>query len=104
MHIWSPSLLYLLSSSNKISLLTWFHMQLQEHIFTGSNKLIKSIQVFLNVFNELRLCHVMEKSSSLQMKRESSKVGLLNHSYSLYLMPIYFNFLRLLSFKFGNGW
>ncbi|KAF5476799.1 hypothetical protein F2P56_003496 [Juglans regia] len=47
--------------------------QLQEHIFTGSNKLIKSIQVFLNVFNELRLCHVMEKSSSLQTKRESSK-------------------------------
>nr|XP_023907629.1 serine/threonine-protein kinase ATM-like [Quercus suber] len=47
-------------------------LQLQEHIFTESNKLIKSIQVFLNALNELRLCHVME-SSSLPSKRESSK-------------------------------
>ncbi|XP_038683516.1 serine/threonine-protein kinase ATM isoform X2 [Tripterygium wilfordii] len=49
-------------------------MQLQEHIFTGSNKLTKSIQVFLNALNELRLCHVMERSSSsVPMKRETSK-------------------------------
>ncbi|GMY24943.1 serine/threonine-protein kinase ATM isoform X1 [Fagus crenata] len=46
--------------------------QVQEHIFTESNKLTKSIQVFLNALNELRLCHVMEKSS-LPSKRESSK-------------------------------
>ncbi|KAK9995769.1 hypothetical protein SO802_020455 [Lithocarpus litseifolius] len=48
-------------------------LQLQEHIFTESNKLIKSIQVFLNALNELRLCHVMERSS-LPSKRESSKL------------------------------
>ncbi|KAM4115238.1 hypothetical protein ACJW30_04G133500 [Castanea mollissima] len=47
-------------------------LQLQENIFTESNKLIKSIQVFLNALNELRLCHVMERSS-LPSKRESSK-------------------------------
>ncbi|KAM3703878.1 hypothetical protein ACJW31_04G131600 [Castanea mollissima] len=47
-------------------------LQLQEHIFTESNKLIKSIQVFLNALNELRLCHVMERSS-LPSKRECSK-------------------------------
>ncbi|KAM7277000.1 hypothetical protein ACFE04_018866 [Oxalis oulophora] len=45
-------------------------MQVQEHIFTESNTLIKSIQVILNALNELRLFHVMERSSS---KQESSK-------------------------------
>ncbi|KDO69633.1 hypothetical protein CISIN_1g0001722mg, partial [Citrus sinensis] len=47
--------------------------QVQKYIFTESNKLIKSIQVFLNALNELRLCHVMERSSSVPPKRESSK-------------------------------
>lgn len=47
--------------------------QVQKFIFTESNKLIKSIQVFLNALNELRLCHVMERSSSVPPKRESSK-------------------------------
>ncbi|KAE8124229.1 hypothetical protein FH972_019134 [Carpinus fangiana] len=47
-------------------------LQVHENIFTESNKLIKSIQIFLNALNELRLCHVMERSSLLS-KRESSK-------------------------------
>ncbi|XP_011028561.1 PREDICTED: serine/threonine-protein kinase ATM [Populus euphratica] len=47
--------------------------QAQEHILTESNELIKSVQVFLNALNELRLCHVMEKSSLRQSKRESTK-------------------------------
>ncbi|KAI5562653.1 hypothetical protein BDE02_15G066000 [Populus trichocarpa] len=48
-------------------------LQAQEHILTESNELIKSVQVFLNALNELRLCHVMEKSSLRQSKRESTK-------------------------------
>ncbi|XVF09293.1 hypothetical protein REPUB_Repub07fG0080200 [Reevesia pubescens] len=46
--------------------------QVQEHIFVDSNKLIKSIQVWLNALNELRLCYVMERSSG-PIRRESSK-------------------------------
>lgn len=49
-------------------------MQVQEHIFSESNKLSKSIQVFLNALNELRLCYVMERSSSVPSIQESSKV------------------------------
>ncbi|GLT47213.1 hypothetical protein SLA2020_209240 [Shorea laevis] len=37
-------------------------LQVKEHIFTESNKMTKSIQVFLNALNELRLCYVMERS------------------------------------------
>ncbi|KAL9337902.1 hypothetical protein Peur_069671 [Populus x canadensis] len=48
-------------------------LQAQEHILSESNELIKSVQVFLNALNELRLCHVMEKSSLRQSKRESTK-------------------------------
>ncbi|XP_061953335.1 serine/threonine-protein kinase ATM isoform X2 [Populus nigra] len=48
-------------------------LQAQEHILTECNELIKSVQVFLNALNELRLCHVMEKSSLRQSKRESTK-------------------------------
>ncbi|GAV63786.1 PI3_PI4_kinase domain-containing protein/FAT domain-containing protein/FATC domain-containing protein, partial [Cephalotus follicularis] len=48
--------------------------QVKEHIFNDSNKLIKSIQVFLNCLNELRLCHVMARSSSISpLNREGSK-------------------------------
>ncbi|XP_057988495.1 serine/threonine-protein kinase ATM isoform X2 [Hevea brasiliensis] len=47
-------------------------LQVQEHILTDSNKLIKSIQVFLNALNKLRLCCVFERSS-VPSKRESSK-------------------------------
>ncbi|KAK9278063.1 hypothetical protein L1049_027621 [Liquidambar formosana] len=50
-------------------------LQVQDNIFTESNKLIKSIQVMLYSFNELRLCHVMERTatSTILSKRESSK-------------------------------
>ncbi|KAK9943183.1 hypothetical protein M0R45_008801 [Rubus argutus] len=48
-------------------------LQCAGNIFTDSNKLIKSIQVWLNALNELRLCHVMERSSLLPLKPESSK-------------------------------
>lgn len=51
-----------------------FYMQVQESIFTDSNKLIKSIQIWLNALNELRLCHVMQKSSSFPSRVEISKV------------------------------
>ncbi|KAL5544201.1 hypothetical protein UlMin_007985 [Ulmus minor] len=50
-------------------------LQVQEHIFADSNRLIKSIQVLLNALNELRLCHVMERSSSAPSKRETSKAS-----------------------------
>ncbi|CAJ1975137.1 unnamed protein product [Sphenostylis stenocarpa] len=48
-------------------------LQLKEHIFTESNKLMKSIQVVLNCLNELRMRHVMERSSFVPSKREVSK-------------------------------
>ncbi|XP_020548356.1 serine/threonine-protein kinase ATM [Sesamum indicum] len=50
-------------------------LKVQEYVFIASNKLIKSIQVFLHALNELRLCHVMErsKSSSALHKQKSSK-------------------------------
>ncbi|KAM7471306.1 hypothetical protein LguiA_009489 [Lonicera macranthoides] len=49
--------------------------KVQENIFSEPNKLIKSIQIILEALNELRLCHVMERtaSSSMSSKRESSK-------------------------------
>ncbi|XP_022767135.1 serine/threonine-protein kinase ATM isoform X5 [Durio zibethinus] len=49
--------------------------QVQEHIFVESNKLIKSIQVWLNALNELRFCYVLERSSGplKKEKKESSK-------------------------------
>ncbi|KAI8543044.1 hypothetical protein RHMOL_Rhmol08G0188500 [Rhododendron molle] len=39
-------------------------LQLEENIFAESNALIKSIQVILDTLNELRLCYVMERTSS----------------------------------------
>lgn len=54
------------------------NVQVQKYILTESNKLIKSIQVFLSALNELRLCHVMERSSA-PSKRESSKASILNY-------------------------
>ncbi|KAJ8771786.1 hypothetical protein K2173_026963 [Erythroxylum novogranatense] len=57
--------------------------QVQKHIFVDSNSLIKSIQVFLNVLNELRLCYIVERSSLVVSKRESSKVYWLNINYLL---------------------
>ncbi|XP_024025503.1 serine/threonine-protein kinase ATM-like [Morus notabilis] len=46
--------------------------KVQEHIFAESNRLIKSIQVFLNALNELRLCFFKERSS-VPSKQEISK-------------------------------
>ncbi|KAF6155451.1 hypothetical protein GIB67_019977, partial [Kingdonia uniflora] len=47
----------------------------QENIFTETNELTKSTQVFLDALNELRLCHVLERTtiSSTTLKRESLK-------------------------------
>ncbi|XP_060670261.1 serine/threonine-protein kinase ATM [Ziziphus jujuba] len=56
-----------------IDLQSLISLQVENHIFTASNMLVKSIQVFLNTLNELRLCHIMERSSFLPSKRESSK-------------------------------
>ncbi|KAK1388254.1 hypothetical protein POM88_016432 [Heracleum sosnowskyi] len=46
-----------------------------ENIFVKSNMMVKSIQVMLSALNEVRLCHVMERTSSsvLSSKQESSK-------------------------------
>ncbi|KAK7317181.1 hypothetical protein RJT34_01188 [Clitoria ternatea] len=49
--------------------------QLKEHIFTESNKLMKSIQVLLNCLNELRIRYVMERSSSMPSRHEMSKIS-----------------------------
>ncbi|XP_022135092.1 serine/threonine-protein kinase ATM isoform X3 [Momordica charantia] len=47
-------------------------LQVQEHIFVESNKLIRSIQVLLNTLNELRLYHVMEQSL-VSLRKDNSK-------------------------------
>ncbi|KAK1384233.1 hypothetical protein POM88_021968 [Heracleum sosnowskyi] len=46
-----------------------------ENIFVKSNVMVKSIQVMLSALNEVRLCHLMERTSSsvLSSKQESSK-------------------------------
>ncbi|KAL6583807.1 hypothetical protein OROMI_003096 [Orobanche minor] len=50
-------------------------LKVQEHVFVESNELKKSVQVFLHALNELRQCHVMErtKSSASLHKPNSSK-------------------------------
>lgn len=53
-----------------------FVKQVQEHIFTESNTMVKSIQVFLDALNELRSWHVMERSSGA-LKREGSKASVM---------------------------
>lgn len=55
-------------------LLTVINLQVQEHIFVESNKLIRSIQVLLNTLNELRLYHVMEQSL-VSLRKDNSKVS-----------------------------
>ncbi|XP_023004525.1 serine/threonine-protein kinase ATM isoform X2 [Cucurbita maxima] len=47
-------------------------LQVQEHIFVESNKLIKSIKVLLNTLNELRLCHVMVESV-VSLRKDNTK-------------------------------
>jgi len=54
---------------------------LTEHVFTESNKLMKSIQVVLNCLNELRIRYVMERSSFVPSKREVSKVNIIQLYY-----------------------
>ncbi|CAN1347706.1 Serine/threonine-protein kinase ATM [Linum perenne] len=49
--------------------------QVEQHIFKQSNVLVKSIQVVLNALNELRMCHVLGRSSIEQSKREGSKIS-----------------------------
>ncbi|XP_047341337.1 serine/threonine-protein kinase ATM [Impatiens glandulifera] len=51
-------------------------LQVLENIFTESNKLTKSIQLFLDALNELRVSHVVEKtaSSPVSFKREGQMV------------------------------
>lgn len=63
-------------------------MQVEQHVLLETNKLTKSIQVMLNVLNELRLCHVMERAGtgSMPNKQENLKVTLpswLSFPYSL---------------------
>lgn len=55
-------------------LLTVINMQVQDHIFVESNKLIRSIQVLLNTLNELRLYHVMEQSL-VSWRKDNPKVS-----------------------------
>ncbi|XP_062116266.1 serine/threonine-protein kinase ATM isoform X3 [Humulus lupulus] len=50
-------------------------LQVQEYIFTESNKLMKSIQVLLNALNELRLCYVTDRSYCVQSKQGNTKTS-----------------------------
>ncbi|XP_075497520.1 uncharacterized protein LOC142534545 isoform X2 [Primulina tabacum] len=55
-------------------------IEVHENIFIESNASIKSIQLFLHALNELRLCHVTgRKSSVVPQKQESSKVEVLDN-------------------------
>ncbi|XP_034214636.1 serine/threonine-protein kinase ATM isoform X5 [Prunus dulcis] len=56
-----------------VDLLKLISLQVQEYIFTDSNMLIKSIQIWLNALNELRLCHVMQRTTLLPSRTEISK-------------------------------
>ncbi|KAF4352465.1 hypothetical protein F8388_012166 [Cannabis sativa] len=58
-----------------INLQQLISLQVQEHIFTESNRLMKSIQVLLNALNELRLCYVTERSYCLPSKQGSTKTS-----------------------------
>ncbi|CAN0900398.1 Serine/threonine-protein kinase ATM [Linum grandiflorum] len=57
----------------RVDLQKLISQQVLQHIFKQSNVLVKSIQVFLNALNELRMCHVLGSSSIEQSKREGSK-------------------------------
>ncbi|CAO2819072.1 unnamed protein product [Amaranthus hypochondriacus] len=50
-------------------------VKVEQHIFVETNKMKKSIQVMLDVLNELRLCHVLERAntSSTPNKQENLK-------------------------------
>ncbi|XVE54961.1 hypothetical protein DITRI_Ditri03aG0123000 [Diplodiscus trichospermus] len=69
-----PSVVVNLAGRKDVDVDIWklISCQVQEHIFVESNKLIKSIQVWLNVLNELRFFYVLERSSG-PLRKESSK-------------------------------
>ncbi|XP_048500072.1 serine/threonine-protein kinase ATM isoform X3 [Beta vulgaris subsp. vulgaris] len=52
-------------------------VKVEQHVLLETNKLTKSIQVMLNVLNELRLCHVMERAGtgSMPNKQENLKAS-----------------------------
>ncbi|KAF5933201.1 hypothetical protein HYC85_029372 [Camellia sinensis] len=65
-------------------------LQVQENILSESNKLMKSIPVILDTLNELRLCHVIDRTStSASIRREAlthakpSSYGLKSRSTSV---------------------
>ncbi|KAH6798041.1 Serine/Threonine-kinase ATM-like protein [Perilla frutescens var. hirtella] len=59
---------------SEVDLCKIISFKVRENIFIESNGLIKSIQLFLHALNELRLCHVMEKTKSASLhKPKSSK-------------------------------
>ncbi|KAI3684521.1 hypothetical protein L6452_33745 [Arctium lappa] len=56
-----------------IDLCKLISLKVGEEIVVESNNLIRSVQVILDALNELRLCHVMERATSVPSKNESSK-------------------------------
>ncbi|KAL7139007.1 hypothetical protein ABFS83_09G021400 [Erythranthe nasuta] len=60
---------------SNVDLCNVISLKVQENVLVESNVLTKSIQVTLHALNELRLCHVMErtKSSTSFHKQKSSK-------------------------------
>ena len=60
-----------------ITIYLQLNFQVEQHIFIETNKMKKSIQVMLDVLNELRLCHVLERAntSSTPNKQENLKVN-----------------------------
>lgn len=60
--------------------------QVEKYIFIESNETLRSIQVFLDAMNELRLCYVLEKAGSTlepSKRKETSKVYWLQIDYLL---------------------
>ncbi|XP_024973398.1 serine/threonine-protein kinase ATM isoform X4 [Cynara cardunculus var. scolymus] len=56
-----------------IDLCKLISVKVVEEIVVESNNLIRSVQVILDALNELRICHVMERATSVPSKNESSK-------------------------------
>ncbi|KAI3512910.1 hypothetical protein L1887_20232 [Cichorium endivia] len=56
-----------------IDLCKLISVKVVEEIVVESNNLIRSVQVILDALNELRLCHVMERATSVPSKTEVSK-------------------------------
>ncbi|KAL8261037.1 hypothetical protein R6Q59_025086 [Mikania micrantha] len=56
-----------------IDLCKLISVKVKEEIVTESNNLVRSVQVILDALNELRLCHVMERATSVPSKTEGAK-------------------------------